>query len=95
MEVALDAGASDISSSDGGWEVTCEPQDFLTLRQALEAAAITMMSAEVTMLPANLVSCDASTGEKMLRFIDSLEEHEDVQNVYTNADIPEEAMESE
>ncbi|MBC8200605.1 MAG: YebC/PmpR family DNA-binding transcriptional regulator [Planctomycetes bacterium] len=95
MEVALDAGASDISPSGGGWEVTCEPQDFLTLRQALEAAEITMMSAEVTMLPANLVSCDTSTGEKMLRFIDSLEEHEDVQNVYTNADIPEEAMESE
>jgi YebC/PmpR family DNA-binding regulatory protein len=95
MEVALDAGASDISQSEGGWEVTCEPQVFLTLRQALEAAEITMMSAEVTMVPANLVACDANTGAKMLHFIDRLEEHEDVQNVYTNADIPEEAMEVE
>jgi YebC/PmpR family DNA-binding regulatory protein len=94
MEVALDAGASDITQSDGGWEVTCEPQDFLTLRQAIEASEITMMSAEVTMVPANLVACDIDTGTKMLRFIDSLEEHEDVQNVYTNADIPEEAMEA-
>jgi YebC/PmpR family DNA-binding regulatory protein len=95
MEVALDAGASDITQSDGGWEVTCEPQVFLTLRQALEAAEITMMSAEVTMVPANLVACDIDTGTKMLRFIDSVEEHEDVQSVYTNADIPEEAMEAE
>jgi YebC/PmpR family DNA-binding regulatory protein len=95
MEVALDAGASDITQSDGGWEVTCEPQVFLTLRQALEAAEITMMSAEVTMVPANLVACDMDTGTKMLRFIDSVEEHEDVQSVYTNADIPEEAMEAE
>jgi transcriptional/translational regulatory protein YebC/TACO1 len=95
MEVALDAGASDISQSEGGWEVTCEPQDFLTLRQVLEAAEITMMSAEVTMVPANLVACDVNTGAKMLHFIDRLEEHEDVQNVYTNADIPEEAMEVE
>ena len=95
MEVSLDAGASDITQSDGGWEVTCEPQDFLTLRQAIEASEITMMSAEVTMVPANLVACDIDTGTKMLRFIDSLEEHEDVQNVYTNADISEEAMEAE
>ena len=95
MEVALDAGASDITQSDGGWEVTCEPQDFLALRQALESSEISMMSAEVTMVPANVVACDAVAGAKMLHFIDALEEHEDVQNVYTNADIPEEAMETE
>jgi transcriptional/translational regulatory protein YebC/TACO1 len=47
------------------------------------------------MVPANLVACDMDTGTKMLRFIDSVEEHEDVQSVYTNADIPEEAMEAE
>ncbi len=95
MEVALEAGASDITQSDGGWEVTCEPQDFLTLRLALENAEIKLMSAEVTMVPASLVACDVATGVKMLNFIDALEEHEDVQNVYTNGDISEEAMESE
>ena len=95
MEVALEAGASDITQSDGGWEVTCEPQDFLTLRLALESAEIKLVSAEVTMVPASLVACDVATGVKMLNFIDALEEHEDVQNVYTNGDIPEEAMESE
>jgi transcriptional/translational regulatory protein YebC/TACO1 len=93
MEVALDVGANDITQSDGGWEVTCEPQDFLNVRQAIEKAEIKLMSAEVTMVPANTIACDASTGTKMLNFIDALEEHEDVQNVYTNADIPEEAME--
>ena len=93
MDVALDAGADDIEQTEGGWEVTCEPTQFLTLRQALETAAIEVMSAEITMVPSTLVNCDAVLGGKILRLIDSFEEHDDVQNVYTNADIPQEAME--
>jgi transcriptional/translational regulatory protein YebC/TACO1 len=93
MEVALDAGASDIKQSEGGWEVTCEPIDFLNLRQAIENADIKTMSAEVTMVPATSVTCDIEQGAKMLRLIESFEDHDDVQNVYSNADIPEEAME--
>jgi len=93
MDAALDAGADDIEQTEGGWEVTCEPTQFLNLRQALETAAIEVMSAEITMLPSTLVDCDAVLGGKILRMIDSFEEHDDVQNVYTNADIPDEAME--
>ena len=93
MDVALDAGADDIEQTEGGWEVTCEPTQFLNLRQALETAAIEVMSAEITMVPSTLVDCDAVLGGKILRLIDSFEEHDDVQNVYTNADIPDEAME--
>ena len=93
MDAALDAGADDIEQTEGGWEVTCEPTQFLNLRQALETAAIEVMSAEITMLPSTLVDCDAVLGGKILRLIDSFEEHDDVQNVYTNADIPDEAME--
>ncbi|MDP6693952.1 MAG: YebC/PmpR family DNA-binding transcriptional regulator, partial [Phycisphaerales bacterium] len=92
MEVALDAGADDIEQTDGGWEVSCEPTQFLTLRQALESAEIEAMSAEITMVPSTTVACDVELGTKILRMIDSFEEHDDVQNVYTNADIPEEAM---
>jgi len=94
MDVALDAGADDIEQTDGVWEVTCEPTQFLTLRQALETAEIEALSAEITMVPLTTVACDAALGEKILLLIDSFEEHDDVQNVYTNADIPEEAMEA-
>ena len=93
MDVALDAGADDIEQTDGVWEVTCEPTQFLTLRQALETAEIEVMSAEITMVPSTTVACDTALGEKILRLIDSFEEHDDVQNVYTNAAIPEEVME--
>ena len=93
MEVALEAGASDIVQSDGLWEVTCEPADYLELRKAIELAEIPMASSEVTMLPASQVACDVELGVKMLRMIEAFEDHEDVQNVYSNADIPIEAVE--
>jgi YebC/PmpR family DNA-binding regulatory protein len=93
MEVALDAGASDIIQNEGLWEVTCEPADYLDVRKAIEGAEIPMVSSEVTMVPASQVSCDVDLGAKMLKMIESFEDHDDVQNVYSNADIPEEAME--
>jgi len=93
MEVALEAGASDIVQSEGIWEITCEPADYLELRKAIELAEIPMASSEVTMVPATQVQCDVVLGAKMLRLIESFEDHDDVQNVYSNADIPEEAME--
>ena len=92
MEVALDAGANDITTSDGGFEVKCEPTDFLNVKQAIEGAGIAMVSSEVTMVPSTTVDCDIDTGEKVLRLLESLEDHDDVQKVYSNADIPEEAM---
>ncbi len=93
MDVALDAGADDIEQTEGVWEVTCEPTQFLTLRQALESVEIDTVSAEITMVPSSTVDCDVNLGGKILVLIDSFEEHDDVQNVYTNADIPDEAME--
>ena len=92
MEVALDAGANDITTSDGGFEVKCEPTDFLNVKQAIEGAGIAMVSSEVTMVPSTTVDCDINTGEKVLLLLESLEDHDDVQKVYSNADIPEEAM---
>ncbi|MDP7009104.1 MAG: YebC/PmpR family DNA-binding transcriptional regulator [Phycisphaerales bacterium] len=93
MDVALEAGADDIEQTESGWEVTCEPAQLLTLRQALEESEIEVMTAEVTMVPSTTVACEVELGGKILRLIDSFEEHDDVQNVYTNADIPEEVME--
>ena len=94
MEVALEAGANDIVQSEGLWEVTCEPADYLELRKAIEIADIPMESSQVTMVPTSQVACDATLGAKMLRMIESFEDHDDVQKVYSNADIPEEAMEA-
>ena len=93
MEVALDAGADDIEQTEGGWELTCEPTKFLGLREALETAEIQVMSAEITMVPSTTVACNEELGSKVLRMIDAFEDHDDVQKVYTNADIPEEAIE--
>ncbi len=94
MEVALESGANDIVQSEGVWELTCEPADYLELRGAIESADIPMASSEVTMVPSTQVVCDVVLGVKMLRLIESFEDHDDVQNVYSNADIPEEAMEA-
>ena len=92
MEIALDAGAEDVAESGGAWEVTCEVADFITVKEAIVAAGIEPDSAELTMIPANTVACDAKVGQKVLRLIDAIEEHDDVQKVYSNADIPDEVM---
>ncbi|NNM27708.1 MAG: YebC/PmpR family DNA-binding transcriptional regulator [Phycisphaerales bacterium] len=93
MELALEAGAEDVVESGGAWEVTCAPTDFMAVREALEAAGIEPDSAEITMIPESTVACDEKTAEKVMRLVDAFEEHDDVQKVYTNADIPDEVLE--
>ena len=92
MEIALEAGAEDVIEEDGAWEILCEPGDFLPVRQAIEAAGIKPDSAQITMIPTTTVACDASTAAKVMRLVDEFEDHDDVQKVYTNADIPDEVM---
>ena len=92
MEVALEAGADDVVQEDGLWQVTCSPADFLALKSALEDAGIEMEQAEITWTPQTTVPCDAKTGGQVLRLIDAFDDHDDVQAVYHNADIPEEAL---
>ena len=92
MEIALEAGAEDITEDGGAFEVTCEPTDFISVREAIEAAGIEADSAELTMIPSTTVDCDATAAAKVMRLVDALEDNDDVQKVYTNADIPEEVM---
>lgn len=94
MEIAMDAGADDITSEGGMWEVTGQPGDFIALKEAIEAAGIEPTSAEVTMIPDTMVDCSVEAGKKVLRMLDAIEDSDDVQKVYTNADIPEESMEA-
>ena len=92
MEIAIEAGAEDVVEADGAWEVTTEPADFLTVKETLEKAGIETDSAQLTMIPANIVVCNAKIGERVLRLLDAIEENDDVQKVYSNADIPDEVM---
>jgi YebC/PmpR family DNA-binding regulatory protein len=89
MEVALEAGAEDVANEDGVITVTTDPVDFETTLEALQAKGFESVSAEVSMVPDTYSTLDAETTRKVLRLVDKLEEDEDVQNVYSNIDIPE------
>jgi YebC/PmpR family DNA-binding regulatory protein len=89
MLVALDAGAEDIKDAGDSWEVTTAPGDLGAVRSALDEAGIRYDSAELTMMPTNIVPLDnEADAKRVLRVIDLLEDLDDVQNVYANFDIP-------
>ena len=93
MLAALDAGAEDIVDDGDTWRLTCPPQATETVREALEAAGVTVVSAETTMLPSTTIEVtDPAEAKKILRIMDALEEQDDVQDVYSNFDIPEEIL---
>ncbi|MHB0938942.1 MAG: YebC/PmpR family DNA-binding transcriptional regulator [Armatimonadota bacterium] len=93
MMAALDAGAEDVKSEDEEYfEVTTEPGDVYKVREALEAAGLKAEEAEVRMIPQNTVAVAGKEAQQVLKLIDSLEENDDVQNVYSNADIPDEEL---
>ena len=94
MEAALEAGADDvITDDDGSIEVLCAPAEFITVDAALKEAGFNTEDGEVTMRADTLTPLDADTAEKLLRLVDELEELDDVQEVYSNADIPDAVME--
>lgn len=93
MEAALEAGADDVvTNEDGSIDVFCEWQSFMDVKQALVDAGFEPENAEVGMIPQTTVELDVETGTKAYKLIDALEDLDDVQNVYHNADIPEESM---
>lgn len=93
VEAAIEAGADDVETDDdGGIEVTTAPDDFITVMDAIIAAGFEPEAAEVAMVPQTFSALDLDTAEKVLRLLDALEDLDDVQNVYTNADFPPEAM---
>jgi YebC/PmpR family DNA-binding regulatory protein len=93
MEAALEAGADDvISYDDGAVDVMTTPETYLAVKEALIAAGFEPDSSEVTMQAATKAELDADDSEKMIRLIDRLEDLDDVQNVFSNADISDEIM---
>ena len=90
METALEAGAEDIREDNGNYEVISAPGDFEAIKEAIDQASIPYFDAEVTMLPQNTTNLTGKEAEQMVRLMEMLEDCDDVQKVYTNADIPEE-----
>ena len=95
MLAALEAGAEDIADQGDTWEITTAPTDLHIVRTSLEEAGIVISSGDLTMLPTTVIALDeAGSAKSVLRVIDALEEHDDVQNVYANFDIPDDVLQS-
>jgi YebC/PmpR family DNA-binding regulatory protein len=93
MEVALEAGADDVKQSDDRWEIICEPTAMTGVIAALEAAGLTPESNEMVRIPTNTVDVDdVDTARKVLSLMERLDDHDDVQSVAANFNIPDEAM---
>ncbi|MBI5815940.1 MAG: YebC/PmpR family DNA-binding transcriptional regulator [Nitrospinae bacterium] len=94
MEIALEAGAEDLDASGDSFGITTTPDALETVRSAIEGKGIKVESAEVNMIPLNTIRVDSEeTARKILRLMETLEDHEDVQKVHSNFDIPDDILE--
>ena len=93
MMIALEAGAEDIKTEGDSFEIITAPEDFESVKIAVDEAEIETDLAEVSMIPQTTVALDGNEALKMLKIMEGLEEHDDVQNVYANFDIPDEIIE--
>ena len=95
MEVVLEAGADDLQTEDAdAYEVYTSPENFEQVRQALEKNSIATTEAKLGQVPQNYIKLDENKSKSMMRLLEMLDDHDDVQNVWSNFDIPEEMMES-
>lgn len=92
MFLVLDAGAEDMKSDNNNFEITTAPKDFEKVKEVLKQNNIEMSASEITMVPQSYIKLDGKEAEQMLKLMEELEDHDDVQNVYANFDIPEEIM---
>ena len=94
MGIVLDAGAEDLRDDGSTWEVTTPPEAFEKVRDALTAAGIKPTAAEVAWVPQNYIKLTGPAAQQMLRMVEALEEHDDVQHVYANFDIDEKEIQA-
>jgi YebC/PmpR family DNA-binding regulatory protein len=93
MSIALDAGAEDFKTDDKNYEILTSVQDFEKVKQAIQAKGINFQDAELTMIPSSAIKLAGNEAKQLLLLIEGLEEHDDVQQVYANFDIPDEILE--
>ena len=92
LAAAAEAGADDVRRTDDGWEIVCDAKDFARVRDGIAASSLAIDRAELTMLPQSTVPLDAAGARPVLRLMDAIEELDDVQEVYTNFDVPDEVL---
>ena len=92
LEAGLDAGVEDIEDDGEVWQVMCAPENFVSVKNVYDQAGIKYVEAQVTMVPKNTVEVDVETGRRLLKLYEAIDDHEDVQNVYSNFDLPEELL---
>lgn len=93
FSICIDAGAEDIKASDKNFEVFCDPKDFENVKAAIEAKKIKWETAELTKVPNSTVKIGGPEAKQLLSLVETLEDHDDVQKVYANFDIPDEVLE--
>ncbi|MGE5229222.1 MAG: YebC/PmpR family DNA-binding transcriptional regulator [Deltaproteobacteria bacterium] len=94
MAAAIDAGAEDVLQDGDEFQVLTEPSDFAAVRDAILAAGIEILNADLTMIPKNTVKLEENDARKTMKIMDALEDSDDVQEVYANFDIPEDVLEA-
>jgi YebC/PmpR family DNA-binding regulatory protein len=95
MDLALDAGAEDVVEEESEFQILTAPEDFNAVRESLENNNIQFLEASISMIPQNTIDVtDEKTAKRLVNMMETLEEHDDVQNVYANFDIPDELMDS-
>jgi YebC/PmpR family DNA-binding regulatory protein len=95
MMVGLDSGAEDLEDLEDLWQLTCDPGDVTDLRAALEEAGIEVTESDSTMVPTNVVPMgDTADVKAVLRLIDLLDDHDDVQDIHSNVDIPDDVLQA-
>lgn len=92
METAIEAGAEDVREDNNSFEIITEPDDFEAVKTAIDNASIPYVVAEITMLPQTMLELKGKQAEQMIKLMETLEDCDDVQKVYTNADIPDELV---
>ena len=92
LELAIESGADDVLTSAEVHEITSSPEAFEDVRRAIDEAGIEMASAELSLVADNEVTLDFNTARKVMRLVDHLEDHDDVDAVYSNSDIPDDVM---
>jgi len=93
MNIVLDAGAEDMKTEDNTYEITTSVADFEKVKKAIEDQKINMQSAEITMIPSSVIQITGQDAKITLELMESLEDHEDVQHVYANFDMPDDVLE--
>ena len=92
MELALEAGAEDVTDEGDTWQILTDPARFTAVKEAIEAAALAIEAAQIAQVPDNAVTCTGNDARKVINLMEALEDHDDVQKVYANFDIPDEEL---